>query len=269
MRDINTIEFPGWDSVKENFPYYKQKFFDEKILAFRNVHADFAMQQDIMHFFGDNLGWYPNSSNTSQSHYFEDHHKHMNGPKIAEKDEWMLGWHVEWVEYENDPFYGATWNMTQFDCNYDTGNTCFVDMAEVYLSLGKDDAAFLDNCRVEIPKKDDVPVQFDYVKRHWLTEEKCLRTHLGGYAITTLVSVANKIPSQEEVQRFNALHDYIIDKVWNDESIRYVHRWQKGDMLIPDLFKLAHAVTGGFVQNQRRLDGMFGKKLAWGAPRKW
>lgn len=42
-----------------------------------------------------------------------------------------------------------------------------------------------------------------------------------------------------------------------------VHQWQKGDLLIPDLFKLAHAVTGGFVQNQRQLDGMFAKANPW------
>lgn len=269
MQDIEVIEFPGWDSVKENFSYYKQKFLDEKILAFRNVHADFAMQQDIMHFFGDNLGWYPNSEDSSQSDYFEDHHKHMVGGRVVAKDDWMLGWHVEWVEYENDSFYGSTWNMTKFNCDYDTGNTCFYDMTDFYNRLDEETASFLDKCKVKIPKNNGPDAHYNYVKRHWITNEKSLRPHLGGYVNTDLIEFDGRIPTDLEIKQFNELHKYIVETVWKDTEFRRVHRWQKGDLLIPDLFKLAHAVTGGFGENQRRLDGMFGKQVPWGRPKQW
>ena len=45
-----------------------------------------------------------------------------------------------------------------------------------------------------------------------------------------------------------------------------VLKWQQGDVAVPDLFKLAHAVSGGFIQNQRTLQGQFGKTLPWRDP---
>lgn len=269
MQDVTVIEFPGMDSIKSNLDYYKQKFLDEKIIVFRNAYADFAMQQDLMHIFGDLLGWYPNSKDKSKSDYIEDHHKHMKGPTTATKDEWMLGWHIEWVEYENDSFYGSTWNMTKFDCDYDTGNTCFYDMTDLYNRLDKDETDFLDKCRVEGVKKDGNNVRFDYVKSHWITNEKTLRPHLGGYLPILLVEFDGREPLEEDNKRFIELNAKVIKTVWEDTEFRKVHRWQKGDLLIPDLFKLAHAVTGGFGENQRRLDGMFGKQKTWGEQRQW
>ena len=45
-----------------------------------------------------------------------------------------------------------------------------------------------------------------------------------------------------------------------------VHKWQEGDLAVPDLYKLAHSVSGGFVENQRTLQGQFGKATPWGPP---
>jgi hypothetical protein len=36
-----------------------------------------------------------------------------------------------------------------------------------------------------------------------------------------------------------------------------VHRWQQGDLIIPDMFKLAHAVTGGFKSEDREFRGIW------------
>ncbi len=262
MQEIEVIEFPGFESIKENFSHYRQKFLDSKILAFRNVHADYSLQEDIIKFFGDNLGWYPNNEIPNRSDYIEDHHKHMLGPTIATKDEWMLGWHIEWVENENDSFRAGVWNMTKFDCEYDTGNTCFVDMTSLYNSLTKEEQGFLDKCVVVLDSQGR-NVQYSYIKKHWITDEKTLRTFCGNYGITTLKTYDGRHFTDNELKEFERLHGKIIDNVWNNKDIRMVHRWQKGDLLIPDLFKLAHAVTGGFVQNQRQLDGMFAKANPW------
>lgn len=262
MQYIEVIEFPGLEELKTNFPYYKQKFLDSRILAFRNVNADFALQEDITKFFGDNLGWYPNTENPNRSDYIEDHHKHMMGQSIATKDEWMLGWHIEWVEHENDSYYGATWNMTKFDCEYDTGNTCFVDMTAFYSRLSDEEKNFLDKCIVNLHTRGK-DYQYSYIKKHWITDEKTLRPFLGDYGTTKLYKFNGEDPTESQIEQFNVLHKNIIKVVWEDPAIRLVHRWQKGDLLIPDLFKLAHAVTGGFGRDQRQLDGMFTKANPW------
>jgi hypothetical protein len=40
-----------------------------------------------------------------------------------------------------------------------------------------------------------------------------------------------------------------------------VLKWQQGDLAVPDLYKLAHSVSGGFTKNQRTLSGQFGRAL--------
>ena len=40
-----------------------------------------------------------------------------------------------------------------------------------------------------------------------------------------------------------------------------VLKWQEGDLAVPDLYKLAHSVSGGFTKNQRTLFGQFGRAL--------
>jgi hypothetical protein len=42
-----------------------------------------------------------------------------------------------------------------------------------------------------------------------------------------------------------------------------VLKWKQGDLAVPDLFKLAHSVSGGFIKNQRTLRGEFAKLLPW------
>jgi len=268
MRNVKTIEWLGLDHLIHNKNYYKEMFLNNKIIAFRNVNADVDLQKKIMIYFGDLLGWYPNSSNSNPSDYVEDHHRHMRNENVSNKNELMLGWHIEWVQNEEDPHYGATWNMTKFDCDYDTGNTCFIDAQEVYEMLDKKSIEFLKKCKVFInfPEQNFNNKKYQYIKQHWITKENCVRPFLFNPTqdqITSLVEFDNKTPTKEDISIFDELHKKICNIVYHNEDIRYVHKWEKGDLLVPDLFKLAHSVTGGFKENQRRLDGMFGKSNAW------
>ena len=49
-----------------------------------------------------------------------------------------------------------------------------------------------------------------------------------------------------------------IDVIEKDESIRIVHDWKQGDLVLMDAFKLAHAVTGGFKPEDREFTGIWG-----------
>ena len=52
MHTVNTIEFPGYEDIKNNFNKYKDIFLEKQIVAFRNANIDFDMQTKIMHLLG-------------------------------------------------------------------------------------------------------------------------------------------------------------------------------------------------------------------------
>lgn len=265
MREIEIINWQGLNNLYDNEKYYKQLFLNNKVLAFRNVNADNNLQKKIMFYFGDIFGWYPNSLNKNLSDYFEDHHRHFINNRVITKNELVLGWHVEWVQYEDDPHYGATWNMTKFECEYDNGNTNFIDTEEVYNLLEKKDAEFLLKCKVlfKEPYETKHAQKYFYIKNHWMTGSKCVRPFLGNFESTSLIEFNGNSPTENEKNIFNKIHKDVFNLICTNQDIKYVHRWQKGDLLVPDLFKLAHSVSGGFKKNERRLDGMFGKLKPW------
>jgi alpha-ketoglutarate-dependent taurine dioxygenase len=262
MNTITTIDFPGYDEIKNNFKKYKEIFINNKIIAFRNANIDFNMQTKIMHLFGDNLGWYPNSNNPESSDYIEDHHKHMNNNNINKKDSIMLAWHQEHVATTGKPLVSGLWNMTLFNCKPDTGKTYFIDMSKFYYSLLKEDQLFLDKCKAMVNIENSFFI-YDVVSNHWITNEKVLRTYFDD-EIVELIEFDSKKPSEIEKNKFNDLSKYISNEINFNEDIRMQHIWQQGDLLVPDLFKLAHAVSGGFNKNERKLEGMFGKLEPWG-----
>jgi alpha-ketoglutarate-dependent taurine dioxygenase len=283
MYTIKTIEFPGYEELKNNFNIYKDIFINDSIIAFRNANLDFEMQSKIMHLFGDNLGWYPNSSNTNPSDYIEDHHKHMNIINIKEKDALMLQWHQEHVAQEDSPYVSGVWNMTLFKCDPKTGKTYFVDMSKVFNMFDETDKEFMINCKIHfndyrwfnnkdyyyyLPEENqagnkDEYVTYNLVSEHWITKEKTIRTYLSIHENTTLYKFKDQDPSIDEINKYKKISKQINDIVNNNEDIRMQHIWQQGDLLIPDLFKLAHAVSGGFDKNERKLEGMFGTLGPW------
>lgn len=283
MYTIKTIEFPGYEELKNNFNIYKDIFINDSIIAFRNANLDYDMQTKIMHLFGDNLNWYPNSLNSNPSDYFEDHHKHMNEFNVKEKDALMLQWHQEHIAQEHNPYVSGVWNMTLFNCNPGTGKTYFIDMSKVFNMFNDEDKEFMLNCKVNInnyrwfknkeyyyylPEENkvnntDEDVVYSLVSEHWLTKEKTIRTYLSVDESTQLYKFKDKNPLGDDIEKYKEIAKKINYIVNNNEDIRMQHVWQQGDLLIPDLFKLAHAVSGGFDKDQRRLDGMFGTLSPW------
>ena len=78
---INKVDFISIEEIKSNPNKYKDIYFKNKIIVFRNANLNKEQQTELMIFFGDLLGWFPNSKNTNHSDYTEDHHKHMNNNK--------------------------------------------------------------------------------------------------------------------------------------------------------------------------------------------
>lgn len=273
---INTVDFTSIEDIKSNPEIYKEIYFRDKIIVFRNANLNKNQQKELMVFFGDLFSWFPNSKDSTNIGYTEDHHKHMKGKIYASKEELMLAWHTEHVQDEEDPHLGATWRMEKFECPEDSGHTYFVDMTKMFQNLSKEDQEFLSRCvnklnttEFRYTDKSGVPIkiskEFDCVKPHPVTGEKTIRLSLFSKngELNLLSKFDGREPNKIEVDMHKKLVSWICEEVWTNTDIRMVLKWKQGDIAVPDLFKLAHSVSGGFIENERTLQGEFGKLLPW------
>lgn len=275
MITVNKVDFISIEEIKSNPDKYKEIYLRDKIIVFRNANLTKEQQSDLMVFFGDLLNWYPNSKDPYIEDYIEDHHKHMPTQGYVSKDELMLSWHTEHVENEENSHHGATWRMEKFDCPADSGHTYFVDMAKMFEDLNKEDQDFLSRCinkletvesRYVGEEKLDVVISKDFscVNYHPITKEKTVRLWLFSQNLQclSLCKIDDREPNEEERTRHKNLTQWICNQVWENEDIRMVLKWEEGDLAVPDLYKLAHSVSGGFTKNQRILSGQFGRALS-------
>ena len=271
MIEIEPIDFPGIDSIRNNIEFYKDKLLSEKIVVFKNANCDDLMQNEIGEIFGVGLNCSQEIHEDIANFYIEDHHRHIENIPNAGKDDILLHWHIEHVVKDRSHALGI-WNMQLFECDKDSGKTYFVDMVNLYNSLSKDEQDFVDKATVTVYYKEDEEEtvseeekgmnfyqgkSFTYAlsKSHWITNEKGLRIVFGSSPILTMFD--NRPPTEEEILRCRILLQRIEQDATNNEDIRMVLRWEQGYLAIPDLFKLAHSVTGGFEKKQRRLKGIF------------
>jgi alpha-ketoglutarate-dependent taurine dioxygenase len=274
MITVNKVDFISIEEIKSNPDKYKEIYLRDKIIVFKNANLTKEQQSELMIFFGDLLEWYPNSKNRYTADYIENHHKHMKDGIDIGKDEIMLSWHTEHVENEENSYHGATWRMEKFDCPEDSGHTYFVDMTKMFEDLSKEDQDFLSRCinkldtvesRYEGEERLDVKISktFRCVNFHPITKEKTIRLWLFSQNLNScsLYKIDEREPNEEEKKKYSILTQRICNNVWMNEDIRMVLKWQQGDLAVPDLYKLAHSVSGGFTKNQRTLSGQFGRAL--------
>lgn len=272
MIKTEIIEYPGTEKFVEDIDIYIDLFLQGKVIAFRNANCSAEDQEKIMTLLGDNLGWWPNSENIPGSEgyrspfYYETHTQSMTNTNVVDKNSLMLGWHLEHVGKIDVKYYGACWCMNLFQCDPDAGKTLFVDTIEVLESLNSEDQEFLDKCYVKIVPFGEEEVYegtdagfYKLLQKHWILDKLVPRAVLMSSHETYLEMFDGNEPTEEQKNKFKLLFDYIVGQVNNNEDIRVVHSWEEGDMLILDVFRLAHAVTGGFKKGERQLDGIFGK----------
>lgn len=269
MIEIEAIEFPGISSIKDNIEFYKDKFLADNIIVFKNANCDELMQNEISEILGIGFNCSPMIAGTSRDFYIEDHHKHIDNAPSAGKDDILLHWHIEHVVQDRSHALGV-WNMELFKCDKDSGKTYFVDMVKMYSSLTKEEQEFadkvtlttlyekeitLDEERKGMDLFEEISFTYPFVKKHWITNQKGIRFDFGTGTELTLFD--GRTPTDEEISQYKLLHDKIEQNVLSNEDIRMVLRWEQGYLAVPDLFKLAHSVTGGFEKEERRLKGVF------------
>lgn len=267
MINVSPIEFPGVENVINNSEYYKDKLISDSVICFRNANLTEKEQFDFAKRLGKNIGW---SLLDNTSKYIENHVRKSH--IVSGPDDVIVEWHVEHTYYTN-PIVASTWNMYNFKTNPENGKTYFVDTNVIFDMLSNEEQDFLSNSIIAEPKfiKDaqfeagfvsthtNLADNYPIIAKHWLTGKPVIRfTILPAPMTVDLVSYKGKFPSQNELKYFQTLIRKIEDIIWNNEDIRIVHRWQQGDLVIPDLFKLSHAVTGGFSPEDREFRGIWG-----------
>jgi alpha-ketoglutarate-dependent taurine dioxygenase len=259
--NITTIDFPGIDYIINNAQFYKDKFINDSILIFRNANLSFEQQSELHDALGKIFGWVTPKENDNQlSKYVEDHATNTK-VGVATKDEIMLTWHIEHVYYDN-PILAGTWNMLVFNIDNENGKTYFVDSEKVYLLMPQDYKDFLNKCIISAKDfgLEDVFTNFNPIQKHWLTGKPIVRVRIAENreSINNLVSFDGEKPTKDQDEKFKDIVWWFSNQVMNNQDIRMVHKWQKGDLVIPDMFKLAHAVTGGFNPIDRKFIGIWG-----------
>jgi alpha-ketoglutarate-dependent taurine dioxygenase len=255
MPATNTIEITSYDEAVSNIELIIEKFKKDSVVVLRNLNITTEEQAEFARTLGDKIGWFPNHSHEFNQRYRENHER-VSYKEAAGPDAIVVPWHMEHVDFdEHTPIIGGVWNMLHFTADPNTGKTYFVDTTKIYNSLSTEDQEFLSKSTVTWHEADGSgPFRAPAVQDHWLTKEKTIRIDTRTQD-DKLSQYEGQEPNDEQQAHYRKLKNFFMDQVRDNEEIRTVHKWQQGDLLIVDLFKNVHAVTGGFDSKDRLFTG--------------
>ena len=263
---IEPVLVESFESIIENIETYVDKFKKDAVIVFRGPRFTRGQQVVITRLFGDEIGWYPNSSGEPGVFwsYEENHSETMDrySKHAVPKDELFLSWHIEHMGHKN-PAIGATWNMEKFTCDQGVGNTLFVNISDIYDMFNPEETDFLKKCKVAAIIEQKEPNFHDAVEFYKPSGRFALRLNaLFKYDRETfyLHSYEDREPSAEESDRFMNLSLRFTENVHHNEDIQQVHVWQENDLVVVDLFLMAHAVLGGFKPSERFFHGCWARR---------
>lgn len=260
MIKTTALTYNSFEEILENLDKILEVFIEKSVVCLRGVNLNYEDQLFLARALGDMTGGVPNNSSNFEQKYVESH------PRIEDKEsisgeEVALWWHMEHVEYDKiSPIVGGVWNMTKFTAPAGAGKTYFYDTSKLYQSMNQEDQEFLQDSIIFWTEGVGNDYYSPAVADHWLTQEKTIRMFIGfseGEPGGNLFQYKNREPSIEEKNNFIRIRNLITKTIFEDEERRIVHEWEQGDLIIADLFKGAHAATGGFSSEQREFIGLW------------
>ena len=264
MIETFKTQYKGIKDFKENISYYAAKFQEESVICFRDADISIEEQVEIAISLGDHLGSFPNTKmlknkinkqEFEKNHFYQENHKRAYIKK-TENDEIIVPWHLEHWHRDNRTIAGI-WHMITFLCDEESGKTYFVDTNKVWQLLNSQDQNFLKRCR-SLDYYDEKAYEADCVGKHWKLDQDIVQMQFFVFdELKYLSKIDGQSPNKDQIENFNRIMNFCVDQIKNNESIRIVHKWKQGDILIPDLNKLAHAVTGGFKPEERYFKGIW------------
>ena len=267
--------------IFSNINFYIDKFLTDGILFFKELNPTLDEQWDLMCTFGDLIGFVPDfsSGNVARSPFLslenEDHkytfERHEASPfGFPGNSDIFIEWHIENIHKQN-PQIAASWNMLHFDCNPKSGTTGFVNMANFFDNLPEEWKLFLNKVKIKstidtgpngviIEKADALSGQErPIVVPHYKTQKPVLR--MGFYQNENIIySIDDRQPTKEEIDFYNKIEHFISDSVTSKSDVQSWITWSKGDLVMVDLFLMAHAVRGGFNMGERIFCRIWGYK---------
>lgn len=263
MNNALVINFTTLDDVSDNVSFYKNKFIDNGVLVFRNAnlsHEDHIKLHDIL---GGSLG--SHREEYSPKGYLEDHSRVSDQFKQEiGNDDVILTWHIEHPHYVN-PIVLGSWNMYLFTADENSGKTYFVDTQNLFNNMPDSFKEFAKKCTLINPVgvTQGIFPEHPLVGHHWISNELVLRiSHLyeTGNDYQELWRFDNKVPTQEEKNTYQVMMRWIQEQISSNMDIRIVHKWKQGDIVVADMYKMCHAVTGGFKSESRKFTGIWGRQ---------
>jgi alpha-ketoglutarate-dependent taurine dioxygenase len=251
-----------------------QHFLEDGVVVLRGFDMSFDQQRELMMGLGDLMLWYPNHKYPHASFAYIENHEHTlemrSSPQLDERlgigaDDVLVEWHMEHIGFPN-PAVGASWNMRTFTCSNEYGKTLFVDAVKLFAMLGKEDADFLVKCLFQ----EDVGLS-SKIPPIWICP---IRKHLPTGKMMVYISPVKTIgfgeklryaqthkPTEDERARFDEICTNLATMIKTNIEIRTEHKWQQHDVVIADLSRQYHAVTGGFRSSERNFEGIWAHGL--------
>jgi alpha-ketoglutarate-dependent taurine dioxygenase len=268
---IEPVEIESFDSILLNLETYIDKFSRDAIVIFRGTAISREQQLILMRLFGDVVGWFPNSRSSIKDVWsYEENHSftmELYNKYDKTKDDIFLPWHLEHIGHKN-PAIGASWNMEKFVCEQGLGNTLFSNISDVYDTFTQEEKTFLKQCQVAAfygfaddelhPQKE--PVIYNAVQFCEHSGRNALRLSPMFFNETNMFSLYrfdDRVPTEEQNRTFWELATRFTECVYDNKDVQQVHVWQQHDLVIVDLFLMAHAVLGGFMSSDRFFYGLW------------
>jgi len=266
------------DQLKEVADIYKKDgivvirglSFNEDIKEYKRIYPNNQHQYDVLPLakeqfklvkeLGDILGWIPNKNTESWEDIIVENHSRLEAPSQSPND-LIISWHLEHVDYDMyDPLLASVWSMwhCKLEPGGQSGNTWFIDSEKIYKELDEEEGEFLSKCFLTWYDIDGSgPHLGNAVVNHWLTKNKIIRIEITPEVEVNLFRFDNEVPTIAHIEKFKLIFKKVMDIVENNKNLRMVHQWEENDVVIPDLQRMAHTVTGGFNSKDRIFTNFF------------
>lgn len=257
--ETKPLLFSDKKELEKNLDKVVEEFFTAGISVIRGLNFTELEQKSLVQTLGDLAGWYPNTSSVDIKHVYREDHGSNKASVFTSGNDIMLDWHLEHVEYDAYiPLIGGLWNMMNFKCDKESGKTYFLDSQEAYKLLSKDNIDFLLKSVLTWKATNGTGPHFSpAIKNHWKTKNPLVRLEITESVYVSLNTFDNRPPTPREKEKFKEIEREFKYIVKENLDLRIVHKWEEGDIVIPDLFRMAHAVTGGFDPKDRKFTGMW------------
>lgn len=272
MLEIPVVEVESLDDAINKKKEIVNIFLSEGVLKIKGCKFSQTDQLLLGREIGDILGWNVNS-NAVPDQPNEDvlarwafEAGHSDNPEVSQSrpEDYLLGWHIEQVFYI-DAFLAGFWNMHHIGYKDKlAGRTFFADSIRLYKELTEDEQNFLSNCVVIWdkpigPDRGFGPFYTKAIDFHPNTGDPVIRLETDGGTLIPLelYRFNNSEPSTQQIEEFNRIFARLRERLDRDLDIRYEQQWEENDMIVVDLFRMYHALTGGFGEGQRKFYATF------------